>query len=498
MTSYFRNGIIFSLIGWLSLTVAPVQAQDQASSLSLEKCIEIARMQSPIAQSARNALEASRWAYKSYRADLLPSLNLRGNAPGYNKSINAITQPDGTQKFLSQQQSNVSSTVSINQTILPTGGEISLSSGLSRLDFFGTGNDYYLWQSTPLVVGFTQPLFQFNSLKWQYRIEPIRYRQAKKQYVESMESLAITVAQRFFDAYLAKINLENAEFNVSVNDSIYTVSQGRFKVGKIAENDLLQQELALRNAESSLSSAELEFEQAIDNLKITLGINPADSLALTVPNNLPQADVDAKKALELARENNSTFLDYKIQRLTAERELDRAKKQSGFSADIRVNYGLNQSSDQFDQLYSDLQNRQFATVGFEIPVFNWGKQRAAIKAARNQREETNNQISLEQQQFNQQIEYRVKQFLQLSDQVRLAAKADTIAQRRYAVTKNRYLIGKVDITNLHIAQNEKDSARQSYIRSLREFWIGWYDLRRLTLYNFEDQQEITYPELEQL
>ncbi|MGM0587366.1 MAG: TolC family protein [Bacteroidota bacterium] len=498
MTKLYKTLFIVLVLSGGLVFGNSVHAQENTRNLSLEACIDLARNQSPIARSARNALEASRWAYRTYRADLLPSLNLQGNAPGYNKSINPITQEDGSIVYRSQQQSDVSSTVSINQTILPTGGELSLSSGISRLEFFGTQNDYYLWQSTPLVVGFSQPLFQYNDLKWRYRIEPIRYQQAKKEYVEQMESMALQVTQRFFDAYLARINLENAKFNVQVNDSIYTVSQGRYTVGKIAENDLLQSELALRNAESSLSNAELEYEQAIENLKITLGIPPADSLTLDIPSELPDADVDVQKALELARENNSTFMDYQIQRLTAERELDRAKKQSGFSAEIRVNYGLNQSSSQFDELYSDLQNRQFATVGFNIPIFNWGKQRAAIKSARNQKEETANQISLEQQRFNQQIEYRVKQFLQLSTQVQLAAKADTIAQRRYEVTRNRYLIGKVDITNLLIAQNEKDSARQSYIRSLREFWTGWYDLRRLTLYDFADQQEITYPELSQL
>ena len=86
----------------------------------------------------------------------------------------------------------------------------------------------------------------------------------------------------------------------------------------------------------------------------------------------------------------------------------------------------------------------------------------------------------------------MSQFLQLRDQVLLAAQSDTIAQRRYEVAQNRYLIGRIDITNLFIAQNEKDSARQAYISALRDYWTGWYELRQLTLFNFRENRAISY------
>ncbi|MDZ7683557.1 MAG: TolC family protein [Fodinibius sp.] len=169
-----------------------------------------------------------------------------------------------------------------------------------------------------------------------------------------------------------------------------------------------------------------------------------------------------------------------------------ARSEAGFSATLNANFGLNQESEQLSNLYSDTQSRQFFTVGFDIPIFNWGKQNAQINAARNQQREVDNSVQFQRRQFVQQVEYTVSQFLQLRGQVQLAAKADTIAQRRYEVAQNRYLIGKIDITNLFIAQNEKDSARQAYIRALRTFWTGWYDLRQLTLYNFRENQPISY------
>ena len=51
-----------------------------------------------------------------------------------------------------------------------------------------------------------------------------------------------------FDAYAADVALRNADANVAVNDSLFLLSKGRYEVGKIGENDLLQSELALLRA----------------------------------------------------------------------------------------------------------------------------------------------------------------------------------------------------------------------------------------------------------
>jgi outer membrane protein TolC len=73
-----------------------------------------------------------------------------------------------------------------------------------------------------------------------------------------------------------------------------------------------------------------------------------------------------------------------------------------------------------------------------------------------------------------------------------AAKADTIAQLRYEITKQRYLIGKISITDLNLAQQEKDQNSRGYINALLSFWNAYYTVRRLTLYDFERNEKIKY------
>ena len=477
----------------LPLTASSLKAQEQ-QTLTLEESIEIAKQNSPLARAANFALVSAKWRYKSFRADLLPSLDLDGDVPGFSRAITSNRLDDGSTIYQEESQSQSSVNLSINQNIMPTGGRLSLSSGINRLILFDrgvNGENVYFWQSTPLVASYIQPLFQYNSLKWRNKTEPLRYQIAQKQYVEDMEDLAFNTTQSFFDFLLAKINVEVAEFNVTVNDSIYNISKGRYQVGSIAENDLLQSELALRNAETSLTTANLNFQRAEENFKALLGIPDEITIDVTSPEEAPEITIEVDRALQLARKNNSTSLEFELNEIQANQAYDQARKEAGFSATLQASYGLNQTSQDFDQLYNDPQNRQFFTVGFQIPIFNWGKNTAEIQAARNQQAATANTIAYQKLQFDLNVRSTVREFSQLREQVELAQVSDEIADRRYNVAQNRYLIGKIDVTNLFIAQNEKDSARRSYIQALRNYWTGYYNLRRLTLYDFENNQPIT-------
>jgi outer membrane protein len=66
----------------------------------------------------------------------------------------------------------------------------------------------------------------------------------------------------------------------------------------------------------------------------------------------------------------------------------------------------------------------------------------------------------------------------LKDQLKITRKSDEVAQKRYDISKNSYLIGKIDITNLNIALQEKDKAKRDYVKSLNDFWVAYYTLRK--------------------
>ena len=54
----------------------------------------------------------------------------------------------------------------------------------------------------------------------------------------------------------------------------------------------------------------------------------------------------------------------------------------------------------------------------------------------------------------------------------------------------RFILGKITITDLNLAQQEQDRSLVQYLNSLENFWIDYYTLRRLTLYDFKKNKKI--------
>ena len=63
---------------------------------------------------------------------------------------------------------------------------------------------------------------------------------------------------------------------------------------------------------------------------------------------------------------------------------------------------------------------------------------------------------------------------------------------RFEISRQRYVLGDISITDLTIAQREKDQAQRDYIDTLRNYWFAYFQLRKLTGYDFENNSPITF------
>jgi outer membrane protein TolC len=117
-------------------------------------------------------------------------------------------------------------------------------------------------------------------------------------------------------------------------------------------------------------------------------------------------------------------------------------------------------------------------------VLQWGGRKAQIEAARADQMRTANDAKLAREQRAQDAIYAARGLELAARRLAIAAKADTVGAKRFEVARNRYSIGRIDISNLFIAQGEKDQALQGYVDALRGYWSSYYQLRRLTLYDF--------------
>ena len=164
-------------------------------------------------------------------------------------------------QFQSQAQNQSSFGLSVAQKIPLTGGTFSVTSGVTRIDQFGDQNSRK-WQTTQVVSALQQDLFKPRTLVWDERVQSLSSSVAERQYLEAREDVAGNTANAFFELYSAQMTLANATLNAGVNDTLYTLSKGRYEVGKIGENELLQSELQLLRARAAVDDARLTRDRA--------------------------------------------------------------------------------------------------------------------------------------------------------------------------------------------------------------------------------------------
>lgn len=469
-------------------------AQEEVMHLTLPQAIEMAQAHSPEAEAARHTYRAAYWNHRFYRANYLPSVTLT-SSPYFNKQISKVTQPDGTNLFIKQNQLSVDMDLKINQNIWFTGGSLFVKSNVQRLDELET--DVTAYNSQPIVIGYEQALFGYNSLKWDRRIEPVRFREARKAYNEALELVASQTSNLFFNLATAQTNLDIASSNYASADTLYRYAEGRYNIGTITENEMLQLEINKLTEETNMMNARIEVEDQMQVLRSFLGFQRDVTLKVIPEGKVPQFEIPLGEALKMAFENSPEPDMYKRMQLQSQSNLAYAKANAGLKADLYVQFGLSQTGDKFTDSYRNPMNQQYASIGISLPILDWGRGKGQIRVAKSNVDLVNTQAEQGMKDFELNVARMVRQFNLQSQYVKVASKTDRTADRRYEVAKRLYILGKSTILDLNAAITEKDAARRSYISALKSYWSLYYGLRSMTGYDFEKNQKIeeNYPEI---
>jgi outer membrane protein TolC len=281
---HLRGGFLsLPVIGYLLATPGPAGAQQQ---ITLTQAIQMAQEQGLQARAARASLESARHDRASFTSSLLPQLSLRANLPLYNRSIIPVIQPVGSTQFRPLSQMTTDLALTMSQQVPLTGGSFFVSSSLERFTVTGQQN-VKTWSSTPVEVGLRQDIFRPNTARWTQRQQNVQIELSERLYLESMEEIAIRTTHAVFDVYSAQSGLTNAVTNAAVNDTLYTLNKGRYEVGRIGENDLLQSELALLRARASVQSAQLRYDRALAALRLAINLPNSTPIQVVVTSDVP-------------------------------------------------------------------------------------------------------------------------------------------------------------------------------------------------------------------
>ena len=462
-----------------------------AQQLTLRQAIEIAQQNSLDAQLARYSFLSGYWQYRSFKAQLLPSVNLTGELADFNHSIvETRNYDDGRVNHVSNNSMTNSLTLSLDQQIAATGGTVSLQSYLYRLDQFTYDEKTY--NSQPLRISYTQPLRTYNSLKWEKKTAPVEYQIAQRTYASSMQDVTIKVTSLFFSVLSAQSDLKQSDQTVEERERLYDMAQKRLELQTTTKGDVLQMELSLINARISQKKNRIALDDAMYDLFSYLRLTDYAGAELIPPYSVPDIIVSVDDVLHKAITNSSHTPEQKLEMLEAERSLAQARSNRGLQMTLSSELGFTRSADTFSGAYSRLKDNEIIGLSLSLPIFDWGVSKGKVQMARAQLDVVKTRLEQAHMDYVQELRKRVTQFNAQPSQCRDALRAQEIAEERYDISRRRYETGSITVTELNTALQEMETAKQNYISLLQTFWTDYYTLQKATLYDWINKCDITY------
>ncbi|MBR2455791.1 MAG: TolC family protein [Bacteroidaceae bacterium] len=473
------------LILYICILLALPSFAQRTVHLNLERTIELANDSSLTAFRNRNMYLSGYWEYRSYKANRLPSLTLNLMPAQYYRYI---TQRYDSNKdmdvYREQQMFSAGGGLSIQQNLDLTGGTFYIESDLEYMRNFGDTKSTQ-FSSVPFRIGYQQSLLGFNAFRWDRKIEPLKFEKVKKEFIYNSEQVSEEAVRYFFALAMAQVDYRMAKDQVESADTLYNIGRQRHKIAAISQADLLTLELDKVNAYNSLENAQISLKRAMFSLASFLNMDKDTHIEIDVPSRPRNLVIPIEDALAKAKENNPSYLEQQQAVLEAERNVNRTKVESRFNASLNASVGFNQVAENFKDAYRKPLQQDLVSVSVSIPLIDWGVRKGKYNMAKNNlnmaeiaaRQE---EISLEEEVTMTVGDFNIQQRL-----INSAEEALDLAVMAYEQTRQRFIIGKADVNSLAMALNRQQEAQKNYILALQNYWMNYFKIRRLTLFDFE-------------
>ena len=286
--------------------------------MTLDDAIRRSHERSYDAMVARLVFLSQYWSFRSFKAELLPEINLTGDLAQFNRSmVETRNFDDGRVSYVENNTLANNLSLSIDQRIAALGGTLSLQSYLYRLDQFSY--DSKIYNSQPLYLSYRQPLRAFNELKWLKKTEPVRYEQAQRTYLESMEDVTLKAVELFFNVLSAQSAYQQSLTALGDRRALFETAKKRFELGTVEKSEILQLELSLLNAEVAANDNRLALEGERFDLFSYLRIADYENINLLPPTDVPELLLNIPAVCEKALANSSHVPGQRVDLLEAQK-----------------------------------------------------------------------------------------------------------------------------------------------------------------------------------
>lgn len=466
------------------VTVIFLSAWSLCYSQNLQEMITIAKKQSLDASYIKHKRINAELAYKYYRANLLPELKLTSIPMRYSSDVVERYSYDDDRTVYRAQQSLYSATnVMLKQNVGFLGGYVYMESDLR---YYRTlQNETSQFTSVPFRIGYNQNIVGFNPYKWTKKVEKLNLSLNEKETVAGLEGVAVETINRYFTIVILSEQLKQARMKYLTCDSLYQTGVYRSKLGGINNSDLYELKIERNRAETEIVELESKIETEKFSFAKFLQLTDTILFHFEVPTNVRDINVPLDKAQSLALENSSVILNCRKSKIQNEQAEAKAKAQRYLEASVSVNVGWHQVADNFKGVYKNLLNEQSALINVSIPLVDFGRRKTQLAQIR---ENIELDIINEQKAADNVIDEvvgRVSYMIINRRKVSSTAETYELAQMFYKEALESYKLGRNTFSKVCEALIRQKMALADYYNAMRDYWVNYYELRRMTLYDFE-------------
>lgn len=316
-----------------------------------------------------------------FNKGFLPEGSLNFSFPSYNRSISAVTQPDGTSVFRESNSANSRIGLSLSQKIPFTGGKLTISNSLNILNIFGDAQSTS-YSASWLGFNLSQPLTFFNAMKWDKKIQDAKFEYNNIINIKNSVGIKKTAIKHYFELLKIKSEKNIIAKRIGVTNRYKRHIISLIKAGRAMAYDSIDVELKLLNEQKNL-----KFLNKTENLKIESIntffkndlYNRLDSLEIPGVNiNLEKLDFYISKYMDIY------YIVERNNLIGFQKEIKQLERNKFYSANLSLGFGYNNSSNVYNDIFKNPNESQNFSLSLNVPLLDFGKKRIELEVVRSQ------------------------------------------------------------------------------------------------------------------
>lgn len=302
---------------------------------------------------------------------------------------------------------------------------------------------------------------------------------AETSSLQSQEDVVFNVVQAYQIAAVGKENLVFVNSLVKVSNQLVEEQRAYLELGLLDQESMDQLEYSLLSSRNALTSAQLQYDNALTLLKLTMGY-PMDQ-PLEISENT--VDLMGKASLKESNEgiqNNLTLQILRQQKSLSEYNLKNYKYSQYPTLNAIFQHSYNAFRNDFDFFANKPWYPQTMWgLQLSIPIFAGGQKYAQIQQAKIRVMKDENSIKqLEQSLQMQEIQYK-NNLTSAQTMLELQEKNIELAEKIYTNSITKRDIGKVNSIEVTQKYNQLIMAQTQYVGSLIDVFKAKLNMDKL-------------------